>query len=97
MAKKIEIPLIPSDFIGNRYVNNTDCPLARAAKRYFDQPYVSCCSETLSIRDKVTGITQKFYTIKDGFSDQDYDFVKEQYEKDPKMKKVQYVVTLIQN
>lgn len=90
MAKKIEIPLIPSDFKDNYYASIHNCPLAKAVKRIMKKTNVATGPKWVYVNDKP-------YEIKDGFYPDDYQFVKEEYEKDPKMKKVQYVVTLIQN
>ncbi len=98
MSKTIEIGLIPSDFKGNAFISNTDCPLARAVKRHFkiknhENIFVKPDGVKLSKRNGSYNIK---YIIKNRFTADDFLFVREQYENDPQMKKVQYVVTLIE-
>ena len=88
--KKIKIGLIPSDFIGNSYINSDDCALTRAAKRYFGTTQISCNAWFLTLYDN------KQFDIVDTFNGDDFRYVKEQYAKDPNMLEVQYEVTLIE-
>lgn len=89
--KKIKIILTPADFIGNCYSDIHDCPLARAVKRHFKTTDASVDSETVTI-NRLTQ-WQDFKILKE-FNYEDYFYVKEQYRKDPEMKKTCYVVTL---
>lgn len=41
-------------------------------------------------------INSKQYKIQDGFLEEDFNYVKEAYRKDPEMKKAEYYVTLIE-
>lgn len=86
--RNIEVILKPQDFVGNDYESNEDCALARAMKRHFKIKNVCVTPCWVELADSN-------FNIKDGFLPSDFDFVKEQYENDPKMKKARYVVTLI--
>ncbi len=88
-TKTIEILLTPKDFIGTDFTDNTNCALVKAGKRHFKEDRVTCDTYTFNRRSK-----NKDYKIIDQFDSNDYEFVREQYEKDPMMKKVQYYVTL---
>jgi hypothetical protein len=94
--KKIEVALRPEDFAGNTYLDTYDCPLARAAKRHFGYEHVSVGSVTFKIRDENFNELLSL-DIVGHFGDDDHDFVREQYESDPGMKKHVYVVTLSPN
>jgi hypothetical protein len=92
---KIEVALRPDPFAGNSYMDNTDCPLARAAKRHFGHGHghISAGSVTLKVcdenfRDLLT------LEIADGFGEDDHDLIKGQYGKDPEMRTHFYSVTL---
>lgn len=84
--------MLPEDFVGNCFSNYEDCPLARAATRYFKKP-----TEATEYRLFVgkTDSLNPTHLIPKEFNITDYDFVKEQYEKDPKAKKTIYYVELI--
>lgn len=84
-AKTIKVDLLPEDFEGNNF-NDYDCPLARAIKRKLKRTII-CGAWTVGINE--------FKIKRDGFLLDDYEFVKKQYEKDPKAKKVIYYVELI--
>ncbi len=88
----IEIPLIPKDFKNTSSTNPHDCALNRAIKRKFK---INSIDSSLYVDCTVVAIINVYYKIKGGFYCYDYDFVKEQYEKDPEMKDTQYIVTLI--
>lgn len=88
--KKIEILLLPSDFKRSDYTNPSNCPLAKATKRHFKFE-----KDYLGVTPSYVYINGQMYNIKDSFGGADYQYVKDEYEKDPKMLKAQYVVTLI--
>lgn len=88
--EKIEIILLPSDFIDGEYGDISDCPVARAAKRHFKTNDLSVGSRELVLFKPFI----EFYKIINTFSPEDYYYVKKQYSKDPEMKKTCYVVTL---
>ncbi len=91
--KPIEILLRPEDFIGNDYSDIDDCALTRAAKRHFKTDKLTCDPYELHILDTYRMI-KKVFLIKDNFGVDDFNFVRNEYKKDPKMKKVKYYVTL---
>lgn len=93
MKKKHQILLEPKDFIGSSYTDSSGCPLAKATTRYFKSDRSLCDDEEMTI---IKNDKQTDFEIKNRFNSDDYDFVKEQYEKDPKMLKARYYVTLIE-
>jgi len=92
--KKLEVILIPEDFNDAYYTSPWDCPLARAVKRVLGNDKFSVDSTHVYGED-AKGSRYKSFKIKDEFCFDDYDFVGDKYEKDPKMLKARYVVTLL--
>ena len=84
----MRIYLIPKDFKNSSFIDNEDCPLARAVKRELKTTDVDVDPWELYINDK------HFTILNGGFKAEDYFFVKEEYEKDPKMEKAQYYVEI---
>lgn len=91
-VKTIKVDLLPKDFVDNHFSNYEDCPLARAATRYFKE-YTEATEARLFVGG--TDSYNPTHLIPKEFNNTDYEFVKEQYEKDPKAEKVIYYVELI--
>lgn len=89
MKKRIEIELLPKDFKGNEFQDASDCPLVRAVKRVIKCKNASCFERMVSI-----DIGRRRFAIVDEFDEEDHDYVKDAYTKDPKALKAIYVVTL---
>lgn len=86
-AKKVRVYLRPEDM--NRPLNGSNYTVRQAVVRTLKTHPSVVCSTFVS-----TGIGQ--FKIKDGFTQEDHDFVRSEYARDPHMKKAQYYITLIQ-
>lgn len=91
--KNIEVVLLPKDFKRTEYTSSSDCALARAVNRHFKTNTASVDEETVDIN--FLEDNHQSFKIKRKFTPDDFDFVAEQYQKDPKMTKGYYVVTLM--
>jgi hypothetical protein len=79
--KEIIIDLLPEDFSsvredphGLQYVSPENCPVARAIRR-------STNSKNIIVTPWIVSTDKKNYEIKRGFTSEDYDFVREKYQK----------------
>lgn len=94
--KTIKIDLLPKDFKESNFHDPSNCPLAKAAKRYFGKD-VATCTEVLDVyldEEEIVDDPNNSYSIINEFNWSDYEYVAEQYEKDPKAKKCIYYVEL---
>lgn len=90
-ATTVQVFLEPADFKDTYFVNASDCPLSRAAKRLFNADKVKCSTTYLRVWADGNEYP-KHYRIVDEFDGIDYGFVKDQYE-NPKCD-TEYYVTL---
>lgn len=74
--KTIKIDLLPEDFKNTNYCNVDDCALARATRRHFEASSVRCDSYQVDVYKN----SKVIYNIPNRFTNEDYDYVKEQYE-----------------
>lgn len=78
MAKKkpiIDVLLKPEDFHQSTFIDNYDCPVARAVNRRFKSAKIRVCWRRLYIGDK------QYSILNGGFGIQDYNKIKNEYAK----------------
>jgi len=101
--KQIKIWLQPSDFEGNDYMDNFDCPLYRAIKRQLNPSSLSVYGDHVTIHDKRISNNEIHrlngtHSIVDN-RDNAWDInvmqdVMDRYREDPEMKLYQYYVLI---
>lgn len=91
---KVQIPLIPSDFSDKQEFSSQKCALANAIRRLYPKTTGKITVGTTDILEERFPYSDQIAEIHKYFLREDYEYVKEQYKKDPQMKKTQYVVTL---
>jgi len=91
MKKNIEIILKPEDFNKTVFLDIENCALAKAIKRKFKK----LTDYDIGVGTQTVSIERTEYEIENGFNSEDYEYVKNQYKKDPKMLKARYIINLI--
>jgi len=90
--KTYKVDLLPEDFVDCAFISNEDCALSRAMRRYFSKEF---CTSGVTVADICSngpyrGIHEREFIIINMFTEEDYEFVKEQY-KDPNHDTIYFV------
>lgn len=87
--ENVIVTFIPEDFIGNSFMDNEDCPLARACSRALGYLVSVGCIYVKDINE-----CSILFQVKEGFFHMDYEELKDRYKNNPDTKDF-YTVELI--